>query len=367
MGIGSDAKGFGYITCPGAVRKDDRELVGIVHRRGPVRTVPEYMETKLSNIVEPMFDDVRTNWLARVSEAAHALAATHVQEQLGADTSRSSLSIGATIPINRVPLVSDRDRWLDPPPARSWQLRSKSTLAVIGALIGLTSAIAITDVIPIEQFPLLDFWRQLAIDGSELVSWSPAASPIQTEPRTARLIVQPSREMSGKPVRLVLALQGRSEGAVVTITGLVPGMELSNGDSVGAAAWSLAAADLHDIWIGPPDGFVGSIDLVAELRLPEDRVVDRQIVHLEWLPSISPPFAQSQRDREDIMPEQRKSASPSFAQSMEVSDLVRTFGITRDQARRLINRIGNDRVKLEQAARILKARFSARSSSEAQR
>jgi hypothetical protein len=207
MGIGSDAKGFGYITCPGAVRKDDRELV-VVHRRGPVRTVPEYMETKLSNIVEPTFDDVRTNWLARVSEAAHALAATHVQEQLGADTSRSSLSIGATIPINRVPLVSDRDRWLDPPPARSWQLRSKSTLAVIGALIGLTSAIAITDVIPIEQFPLLDFWRQLAIDGSELVSWSPAASPIQTEPRTARLIVQPSREMSGKPVTTRFSFTG---------------------------------------------------------------------------------------------------------------------------------------------------------------
>src|SRR5262249_32916334 len=96
------------------------------------------LETKLSNIVEPTID-VRTNWLARVSEAAHALAATHVQEQLGGDTSRSSLSIGATIPIDRVPLVSDRDRWLDPPPARSWQLRSKSTLAVVGALISWRS------------------------------------------------------------------------------------------------------------------------------------------------------------------------------------------------------------------------------------
>jgi hypothetical protein len=52
---------------------------------------------------------------------------------------------------------------------------------------------------------------------------------------------------------------------------------------------------------------------------------------------------------------------------MEVSDLVRTYGITRDQARRLINRIGNDMVKLEEAARILKARLSARSASEAQR
>jgi hypothetical protein len=250
------------------------------------------METKLSNIVEPTID-VRTNLLARVSEAAHALAATHVQEQVGGDTSRPSLCIGATIPINRVPLVSERDRWLDPPPARSWQLWSKSTLAVVGVLIGLL-AVAMADVTSIEQFPLLDFWRQLTIDRSELVSWSapaPAASPMQTEPATAGLIVQSSREMSGKPIRLALALQVQSEGAVVTITGLVPGMELSNGDPIGAAAWRLTAKDLDDIWIGPPDGFVGSIDLVAELQWSEDTVVDRQTVHLEWLPSISPAFA----------------------------------------------------------------------------
>ncbi len=216
------------------------------------------MKTKLSNIVEPTID-ARADWLARVSEAAHA------------------------------------------------------------PLIGL-SAVAMTDVTPIGQFPLPDFWRQLAIDRSALASWSapqaPAASPMQSEPATARLIVQSSREMSGKPVRLALALQGQSEGAVVTITGLVPGMELSNGDPIGAAAWRLTATDLDDIWIGPPDGFVGSIDLVAELRLPEDEVVDRQTVRLEWLPSVSPAFAQWQRDREDIMPQQRKSASPSFAPSM---------------------------------------------------
>jgi hypothetical protein len=252
------------------------------------------METKLSNIVEPTID-VRTNWLARVSEAAHALAATHVQEQVGGDTSRSSLSIGATIPINRVPLVSERDRWLDPPPAGLWRLRSKSTLAAAGALIGLISAIAMTDVVPIGQFPLSDFWRELPIDRGKLASRTApparAASPMQTEPATAGLIVQPSREMSGKPIRLAFALQGQSEGAVVTITGLVPGMELSNGDPIGAAAWRLTAKDLDDIWIGPPDGFIGSIDLVAELRLSEDTVVDRQTVHLEWLPSISPAFA----------------------------------------------------------------------------
>jgi hypothetical protein len=80
-------------------------------------------------------------------------------------------------------MVSVRDRWLDPPPARSWQLRSKSTLAVVGALSEFL-AVAMADVTSIEQFPLLDFWRQLTIDRSELVSWSapaPAASPMQTD------------------------------------------------------------------------------------------------------------------------------------------------------------------------------------------
>ncbi len=57
--------------------------------------------------------------------------------------------------------------------------------------------------------------------------------------------------------------------------------------------------------------------------------------------------------------EERKSGARRLALPMAVSDLVRAHGITRDQARRLINRIGNNRAKLDQAARILKARFSA--------
>jgi hypothetical protein len=56
--------------------------------------------------------------------------------------------------------------------------------------------------------------------------------------------------------------------------------------------------------------------------------------------------------------EERKSGARRLALPMAVSDLVRAHGITRDQARRLINRIGNNRAKLDQAARILKARFS---------
>jgi hypothetical protein len=59
------------------------------------------------------------------------------------------------------------------------------------------------------------------------------------------------------------------------------------------------------------------------------------------------------------MPEERNSTAPRSGSAIEISELVRAHGITRDQARRLINRIGKNRAKLDQAARILKARFSS--------
>jgi hypothetical protein len=54
------------------------------------------------------------------------------------------------------------------------------------------------------------------------------------------------------------------------------------------------------------------------------------------------------------MPEERKSSAPRSGSAIKISQLVRPHGITRDQARRLINRIGKNRAKLDQVARILK-------------
>ena len=52
---------------------------------------------------------------------------------------------------------------------------------------------------------------------------------------------------------------------------------------------------------------------------------------------------------------------------VEISHLVHAYGITRDQARRLISRIGNNKAKLGEAARILKARLPSRSVSKEER
>ena len=53
------------------------------------------------------------------------------------------------------------------------------------------------------------------------------------------------------------------------------------------------------------------------------------------------------------MSKEHTSKPSSSAHPVEISYLVRAYGITRDQARRLIGRIGNNRSKLGEAARIL--------------
>ena len=84
-------------------------------------------------------------------------------------------------------------------------------------------------------------------------------------------------------------------------------MELSTGDAVGGGAWQMSARDLHYAWLAPSQGFVGSADLVAELRLQND-VADRQVIHFEWTsPILSAPAhheesAQFPLDREEIVP-----------------------------------------------------------------
>ena len=250
----------------------------------------------------------RAVWLGQVSEAASALAAAQVPEQLSGSPRPPKISVGTSITVTpaRVVLL-DPDV---PPPSR---LRGRSRLTVVCGLVGVILAVAIAAVIAIGQFSLAEIWRQLAIDRTiELASSSARPAPARAEPAIPRLIVQSSRAMSGEPVPLGLALQGPAEGAVVIITGLVPGMELSTGGAVGADAWQVPATDLSDAWISPPESFVGSTDLVAELRWPDNKIADRQTIHVEWVPPVSPAPPQRQLDREEITA--APPISPSSAQ-----------------------------------------------------
>ena len=248
----------------------------------------------------------------QVSEAASALAATEAPEHPPSTTS-SKDSIGSTITV-----IPAEERLFNPDvfPAPHRPVRSRSRLALVGGLVGFILAIALTAFIAIGQLPLADIWRRLTVEHAiELASsWArpaPATPPMRAELATPRLIVH-RRVVPGEPAALGLAVQGGAESAVI-IRGLLPGMELSNGDAVAADASQVAATTLGKTWIAPPESFIGSADLVAELRLPDNKIADRLAIQLEWGPPISPEPTRGPSDWEEPgLPISPTSAPPQL-------------------------------------------------------
>ena len=237
--------------------------------------------------------------LGQVWEAANMLSAAQVSKHVSGNTRHSANGYGSVAPL--------RDRFLHadvPPPSHP---RSRSRLVVACCLVGLILAIAISSVIVFGQLRLADIWHQPTDDHLwTRLNW--ATSALRGEQAIPRLIVQSSRGTSGEPIPLGLAISGPAEGAVVIITGLLARMEVSTGVEVGAHRWELLPEDVGYAFIAPPENFVGSADLVAELRLADDKIVDRQAIYLEWLPPSSPALA-SERDLEKVA----AASSPSLA------------------------------------------------------
>ena len=212
-------------------------------------------------------------WLAQLSEGADRLVSKQVPKHDGGNTSVSAISSNPA-----VRLVGH-----DVPPPQLPRLGRRSGLIVI-VLIGLVFALALAAVSAIPQHLWLsENWHQLT-DDRTMVTWSePSTSAIhaiQNEPSTPKLIVQfiAGGERNDR--------WGNAYDAVVLIRGLVPGMELSAGGAVSGDTWQLSPTDLPYAWIAPPDGFVGSADLVAELRLSNGKIVDGQAMHIEWMTPV---------------------------------------------------------------------------------
>jgi hypothetical protein len=114
---------------------------------------------------------------------------------------------------------------------------------------------------------------------------------------TPQLILSPTGPRpAGEAVPLGVALTGAVEGASVVLDGLAPGTTVTAGRSSGADAWRIAVSDLRNAWVRPPGGFAGPMDVAVELRLADDRTVDRKLRRLEW--STPPVQAKGSRIRQ---------------------------------------------------------------------
>jgi hypothetical protein len=101
--------------------------------------------------------------------------------------------------------------------------------------------------------------------------------------------VQSSVRGSSEELPLALEVEGPDAGVALLVTGLPAGASVTTGREV-ANGWRVAAADIARTMLRRPPGFVGPMDLILELRLPDETVADRRSWRLEW---IAPPAAAS--------------------------------------------------------------------------
>jgi hypothetical protein len=247
----------------------------------------------------------RVLWLAQVSAAATALAGTRVPDQFNGTTETSKVAVEPVTEAKLKSLTAQRDDSSNPNVRRATSpVRGSLTFVIVS---GLLVILAVTALPLSGRYMLADAWQQLLSDyTSKLVPLSSLSatwtSVTSSEPARARLIAQPSRATQGEPAPLGLLIQGRADGAVIHIGRLVPGMELTMGSASGSDSWEIPASELGYSWVAPPDGFVGSANLVAELRLSDNKIADRQTIRLEWVLPIGPGPALPQPEQSAALP-----------------------------------------------------------------
>ena len=235
------------------------------------RNAGVHLEAGASDRAASFNIESRALWLGQVSEAATALADTGVPELLIESVGVSKISTEPSAAVNSISLSVRNDDSFNPADHLATHVRSSSKLATFTRLVIILAVAAITALIFTGQLPTDILTRNDVIEVASLPVVSNLVTAITPDRTSARLIVQSWRGNSDEPTPLGFALQGPAEHAVVYIKGLMPGMELSSGNRVGSDAWEIPATGVGDVWIAPPQGFVGTAKLVAELHLPDSK------------------------------------------------------------------------------------------------
>ncbi len=101
-------------------------------------------------------------------------------------------------------------------------------------------------------------------------------------PQARLVILRAPSGSADEAIPLGVSLAGAGGDAALLLSGLPVGSTISTGLPFGAGNWLLSASELSNAAIRPPRGFVGAIDLAAELRLADDTVADRLSLRLTW-------------------------------------------------------------------------------------
>ena len=175
--------------------------------------------------------------------------------------------------------------------------------------------------------------RSAAVPSAPTPTLAAASSRLQSIP-PARLIVERRQAFANEPLPLAVSLSGATGGESVLLSGLAAGTRLSSGGPLGLTGWRLPAGDLGRVMAYAPRDFVGAMDAAVDLRLPNDAIIDSQILRLEWVPKQTEP--QPPRTAAPVAPVVRLDAEEMATLLRRGQEFFRTGDIS--SARHMLRR-----------------------------
>jgi hypothetical protein len=132
-----------------------------------------------------------------------------------------------------------------------------------------------------------DFAQMRKQDSGVVVTAEPLLESLtrasEAPPSPARLVVESQRAYANEPAPLGVALNDATGGEMLTLVGLAAGTRLSAGMPRGLTGWQVSARELGGAFAHPPKDFIGVMDTAVDLRSANDRLMDSQMVRLEWI------------------------------------------------------------------------------------
>lgn len=144
-----------------------------------------------------------------------------------------------------------------------------------------------------------------AVENANAAANPTAGAPAQPAPR---LVVKGASAENTEEILLGVGVEGSASGVNAVVSGLAQGTTLSRGKPWGATGWILPASDLDATYLRPPSGFSGTMEYTVALQMPDNAVLDRQSMRLEWTsPDVQSPAAPPAAPK---APEQSATHSP---------------------------------------------------------
>ncbi|MDC7788274.1 hypothetical protein PQJ75_25865 [Rhodoplanes sp. TEM] len=203
-----------------------------------------------------------------------------------------------------------------PEPRRAPRRRWGRTIG--RAALTLTGAVGLAAGLMVFGMPLLD--REMS--GGVRTAFRPASPRPAAEPAApavpARLSIGAGRfaaanEIVPLPVSPSYPIDGH-----LAVGGLPAGARLTTGAPLAPNGWLVPIALLPQTSIVPPPDFVGPINLVMELRRPDDTVLDRGTLQIAWGHTAAPAAP----------PVQASAATPAAASAVPSSPATESVAAT---------------------------------------